>query len=724
MDSDVPFHRIAPSEKGPLVLRPCVGFRKDSPHPERQKPNITGRWESVVEDPHHPPEVSWILLVNQSSTCIEGRIIEVLDGRTKRTRAIQAICGEASVSGANFVIQLGNDVDSTDSLIEVDGSDLVVTLNKGDWPRLQRFVLMPDGNRSSFFGVALDDVVKGKGPIDSETKTIMTRAETMPLHSWQVRRLQRLLDPDYLNKLLLCAYDDRSHWYTSNMEIGTWRKGVANWIQDFIHGAVTSAAPGRWHQDDLPVIRAFARTILALNRSVMNGNTRSQLQWIENLAASVRTQNYWGYRDELPLLAADLGIRNGVGAQPRESDDEKITEGDYTYELELSMHPPEKDDDPIVAKAAKTVAKAASKLLDKLPTGMKLGGALGELKITMKSKRSPQNNWIAKYSIFAGGFGFALGLGDQVDLSGKGTFVTSEEWSKRDFVGSFKILDGGAWFAPRPSDVAKVLAGGEDKPNQSKKDRDRKKQEERDWKKVDDDVEKAIEQLPGSARQVLRAGVRDVALVVNGAGNHEPQIVPFQAAKKVGAGVGASFFCSFGWIRMPDDLVSVDDTRSLGLREMQIQAQGTARAHFELGSAILTEAGREALRRLCAAELPWFLRDDTQVVLTAHCDLVRFRKNSAALAAPSGLEGSDDAKTDDPRNMQLAVYRAANVKQAIKDILADRLKIPDKLLVENPMGKKEAEEAKSKGYEPYRNPHRRRVDVTVNGRHVLTLTEA
>ena len=31
------------------------------------------------------------------------------------------------------------------------------------------------------------------------------------------------------------------------------------------------------------------------------------------------------------------------------------------------------------------------------------------------------------------------------------------------------------------------------------------------------------------------------------------------------------------------------------------------------------------------------------------------------------------------------------------------------------MGKQEAEEAKSKGYEPYSNPHRRRVDVTMNG---------
>lgn len=409
-------------------------------------------------------------------------------------------------------------------------------------------------------------------------------------------------------------------------------------------------------------------------------------------------------------LEDQYGEASVLQSLAREGEDEKTTEGDYTYELELSMHQPEKDDDPIVAKAAKTVTKAAKKLLDKLPTGMKLGGSLGELKVTMTSKYSPDKNWNKTYKIFAGGFGFALGLGDQTDLSGKGTFVTSEEWMRDDFVGTFKILDGGAWFAPRPSDVAKVVTKGKSK---------------RDWSKIDDQVDKAIEQLPGGAQQVLRAGVRDVALMINGAGNHEPQIVPFQAAKKVGTAVGASFFCSFGWIRRPDDLVSVDDTRPLGLREMQIAAQGSARAHFELGSALLTQDGRQALRRLCAAELPWFLRNDTQVVLTAHCDLVRFRKNSCAIAVPNNLTASgDDAKTDDPRNMQLAVFRAANVKQAIKDILADRLKIPDKLLAENPMGKKEAEDAKSKGYEPYRNPQRRRVDVTMNGRHVLTLTEA
>jgi hypothetical protein len=711
MDSDAPFHKIAPGEKGPVKLRLASGFRKDSPHPEPQKPNITGRWESVVDDPHSPPKLSWILLVNQSSTWFEGRLVEVLDGRTRRARAVQAICGEASPSGTAFAIQ-PDDADKTaDGTIEIDGANLVVTFNKGDWPVDQRFVLMPDGKRASFFGLAVDDVLKGKGPIDANTKAIMTRAETMPLHSWQVRKLQRLLDPDFVNKLLLCGYD-RNHWYNTSMEKSTWRKTAALRIQDLVHGAVTTEAPGHWNTGDLPLIQDLARTILGLNRSVLNGNTRSQLQWIENLAVSVRTQSDWVYRDPLPQLAIDLGIRNGIGAQNSGTSDD-VAEGDYTYELELSMHPPEKDDDIVVEKIAKVVTKSAQKLLDKLPTGMKLGGALGELKVTRKSKSSPQSDWYATYKVFAGGFGFALGLGDQTDLSGKGTFVTSEEWTKRDFPGTFKILDGGAWFAPRPSDVAKVATKGKSK---------------RDWSKVDDEVEKAIGKLPEGAQHVLRAGVRDVALVINGAGNHQTQIVPFEAAKKVGTAIGASFFCSFGWIRMPDEMVTVDDTRSLGLREMQIAATGTARAHFELGAAVLAPEGRQALRRLCAAELPWFLRNDTQIVLTAHCDLVRFRRTSSALATldtQSALTASgDQAKTDDPRNMQLAVYRAANVKQAIKDILGDRLKITDNGLKENPMGKKEAEEAKSKGYEPYRNPHRRRVDVTMNGRHVLTLTEA
>ena len=711
MDSDAPFHKIAPGTKGPITFRPVTGCRPDSPHPEPQKPNITGRWESVVEDPHNPPKLSWILIVNQSSTWIEGRLVEVLDARTRRARAVQSICGEASPSGTAFAIQPDSADVTADGTIEIDGASLIVTLNKGAWPVDQRFVLMPDGKRASFFGPAVDDVLKGKGPIDAATRALMIRTETMPLHSWQVRKLQRLLDPDYVNKLLLCAYD-RNHWYNTSMEKSTWRMTVARWIEKFIHGAVTSADPGLWHKDDAPMIQALARTILCLNRSVQNDNTRSQLQWIENLAASVRTQQEEVYRDPLPQLASDLGINNGLGSQPRGTSDD-VAEGDFTYELELSMHPPEKDDDVVVEKIATVVTKSAQKLLDKLPTGMKLGGSMGELKVSKKSKRSPENKRNQTFKVFAGGFGFALGLGDQTDLSGKGTFVSSEDWSKRDFTGTFKILDGGAWFAPRPSDVVKVATKGKSK---------------RDLSKVDDEVEKAIEKLPAGAQQVLRAGVRDVALIINGAGNHEVQIVPFQAAKKVGTAVGASFFCSFGWIRMPDELVTVDDTRSLGLREMQIAAQGTARAHFDLGAAILSPEGRQALRRLCAAELPWFLRDDTHVTLTSHCDLVRFRRNSTCPSTSDSQSGptapGDQAKTDDLRSMKLATYRAANVKQAIKDILGDRLKIPDKGLEERPMGKQEAEEAKSKGYEPYRNPHRRRVDVTMNGRHVLTLTEA
>ena len=198
----------------------------------------------------------------------------------------------------------------------------------------------------------------------------------------------------------------------------------------------------------------------------------------------------------LPQLASDLGINNGVGAQLARGRSDDVAEGDYTYDLELSMHPPEKDDDPVVAKVAKGRHEGAQKLLDKLPTGMKLGGSLGELKVTRKSKRFPEGQLASDLQIFAGGFGFALGLGDQTDLSGKGTFVTSEDWFPRDFAGTFKILDGGCVVRTAPSDVVKVVTKGKSK---------------RDLSKVDDEVEKAIERLARGAQQVLRAGVRDVA---------------------------------------------------------------------------------------------------------------------------------------------------------------------------------------------------------------------
>ena len=691
MDPGIPFHRIAPGEKEPLKLRLAPGFRKDSPHPEPQKPNITGRWESVVDDPNSPPKVSWILLINQSSTWIEGRLLEVLDARTKRPRAVQSICGEASPSGTAFAIYPNNAVETGDGTIEIDGTDLRVAWNKGDAGfESQRFVLMPDGKRASFFGPAVDDVLCGKGPIDNKTKALAARAETMPLHSWQVRRLQSLLDPNYMHKLLLWAY--KKDLFTTQFERHCNWKTAAQKFEDSIHCAVTTESPGSWHLGDLALIQAFARTILGLNRSVINGNTRSQLQWIENLAAAVRTQVDNATRSPLPQLAADLGIMNGLGNREA-SGSEDAGEEQYAYELELKIHPPTKDEDPYLQRAAKIVTKAAQKLLDKLPTGMKLGGSRGELTVHRKGRNSPKEDWERTYKVFAGGFGFALGLGEQTDLSGKGRFATREEWTQKDFVGAFKILDGGVWFAPRPSDVAKVVT------------RDKSK---RDWSKtVDDKVEKAIGQLPDGARQVLRAGVRDVAMVIEGAGNHQIQIVPFEDAKKVGTAVGGSFFCSFGWIRLPDDLVTVNDTRPLGACEMQIAARGSARAHFDLGAALLTEEGRKALRKLCAAELPWFLCDDTRLRLTAHCDMVRFR--------------SEDS---DLRNMRLAEYRAANVHQAIKDILGDRLNIPDTSIEEKAMGTKEAEEAARTGHEPYRNPHRRRVDVMVNGRHVLTLTEA
>jgi hypothetical protein len=61
--------------------------------------------------------------------------------------------------------------------------------------------------------------------------------------------------------------------------------------------------------------------------------------------------------------------------------------------------------------------------------------------------------WRVDYKIYTAGFGFMLGMGSQGDLSATASFVTQEEWTKADFIGPFKILDGGAWFAPKASDV-------------------------------------------------------------------------------------------------------------------------------------------------------------------------------------------------------------------------------------------------------------------------------
>jgi outer membrane protein OmpA-like peptidoglycan-associated protein len=120
--------------------------------------------------------------------------------------------------------------------------------------------------------------------------------------------------------------------------------------------------------------------------------------------------------------------------------------------------------------------------------------------------------------------------------------------------------------------------------------------------------------------------------------------------------------------------------------------------HFCLDSAILSAEGRQAIRVMCANELPAFGSSGSHLTITGHTDRI---------AGPEYNRG-------------LSELRAKNTLQAIKDALGSRFEIPEANIIASGKG----EELATKEGRPDKevNPRYRRVDIILNGRLVLTLS--
>jgi outer membrane protein OmpA-like peptidoglycan-associated protein len=117
--------------------------------------------------------------------------------------------------------------------------------------------------------------------------------------------------------------------------------------------------------------------------------------------------------------------------------------------------------------------------------------------------------------------------------------------------------------------------------------------------------------------------------------------------------------------------------------------------HFCFGSALLTPDARQALRILCANELPAFMAPTSRLRIVGHTDPVN----------------------TDEFNLKLSKLRAENTLQAIKDILGTSFRITDVTAT----GEGEVLARKDKLPQDKPDPRYRRVDVILNSRLVLRL---
>ena len=206
----------------------------------------------------------------------------------------------------------------------------------------------------------------------------------------------------------------------------------------------------------------------------------------------------------------------------------------------------------------------------------------------------------------------------------------------------------------------------------------------------------------------VKASAEGAVLTIFGSGVREPMIVTSEHAD-IGVNLskkwsidGPDLSGRWGEIRAkdlphvqgPNVHVATDHAGLYGLE---------SDAHFCLGSALLTEDARQALRVICANELRGFENPQSQLSILGYADTVGY--------ANAGVAEANE------RNGRLSLLRAENSLQAIRDILGKQFKITN--VTKTGEGQREAEKA---GLAPgSADPRHRRVDVILNNTLVISL---
>lgn len=302
------------------------------------------------------------------------------------------------------------------------------------------------------------------------------------------------------------------------------------------------------------------------------------------------------------------------------------------------------------------------------PSGLPLNGFFYRGKITVRSL--DREEWGAgkgkreiQFDAYLGGIGAVLGKGAGAPIKGKSSVATLEDWSPADFAGPIRLL---------------TLSGGIGA------------------KLGQHEVEGRDGSLKKKGGTSVGGSIIASSLVILGSGTHQRLIMelPVSVAKR--GGVGAEGSVAFGKILADEEVLHSDYTRKAVAYEVPVRKHDENEVHFKFGSSILEPIGRKVVRSFCADWLRWLDSVDTELHVVGHADSV-----------------------DTPqRNLELSRLRAANVVQAMKDVLGSKLKVPEYKIKMQPWGECDAY---LHGERDLPNRKFRRVDVVLDGRCILTL---
>jgi outer membrane protein OmpA-like peptidoglycan-associated protein len=155
---------------------------------------------------------------------------------------------------------------------------------------------------------------------------------------------------------------------------------------------------------------------------------------------------------------------------------------------------------------------------------------------------------------------------------------------------------------------------------------------------------------------------------------------------------------AYGWIFKKDEPMTLSDPIEKIKTRFVADYVAQKEIGFKFDSSIVEPSARQALRVLCALELPALMNPLSKLEISGHTD----------------------SKGSDSYNYELSEYRAQNTLQAIRDIMGKKFGLYRDFIKVKGFGEEEARKA---GEKDFQNLDRRRVDIKLDGVLVLTLRE-
>lgn len=472
------------------------------------------------------------------------------------------------------------------------------------------------------------------------TLKLIEQHELAPLTLDQTAYIRNLLDKNKLEEGFK-AFFDKGGDRLQRHSLGALSRRLVDTRDDNQRGRSPYTGLSRFHEVDLPLVRMYAKHILTLNKWTSGRNvTRSHVDWIQIMMDVTLGANSADGKDFSRYL--------GQSPDPKRGGD---PEAMHTYEFELRI------------------------------TGgsFLLAGYTG----TVLIRRTSGKKWAASFDVDFLGVTVALQLLDvKFRNEFKGAARSYVDWSANDILGPVRLARASASIgmdvASAQAGFMHVLGNGSLPPL-----------EVFFWDATlgFPNISKIVED---TAKDVISGDAIDLK------------------AGKV-AGPDASVSVLSGSISPSGSLIEKARIAAKGLANVDLSRDAktdvaverhlAAEAHFCLKGDQLTDAGRQALRIMCARELPSFTTPDTYLLLVGHADTL----------------GNDKNNTD------LSERRAKNTVLAMRDILGRQFKIRNdkdhiKIL---PMGELWAG-IKSQG-KTTAAPEHRRVQILLNSKVVLTL---